>query len=366
MVKSSQIAQKNSTTTADYQYFYGIDVSMETLVTAKLSHEENKGNRDRYDMMNYTNEVVGIGELIESICKNGEPHLTLVTLEATGTYSMKVVSELIAAEIPVAMLNPKQAAGFINGVMLRTTKTDERDAQGLAKYGQVNRPKPYQLPDERVVELKQLRNMLFQLKKIRSMYINQLHALEYHYLPNEFVVEKYEQLLADADKDIAEIEGKLCTMSQETFDKMHKLAMSIKGIGKATAPLLLMVTNGCQDFKNVKQLAKFLGICPTQKESGKSVRRRGGISKTGTRQVRALLYMCARSAKRYNLACKELYERLTAKGKCHKVAMTAVAHKLVKQFFAVIKSGVPFDNEYHLKRLKRNQKETANTKPILN
>ena len=46
--------------------------------------------------------------------------------------------------------------------------------------------------------------------------------------------------------------------------------------------------------------------------------------------------MAARSAIRYNHACKELYERLRAKGKPYKKAIVAVMNKLVKQVFGVV------------------------------
>ncbi|MEZ5038520.1 MAG: hypothetical protein R2828_01450 [Saprospiraceae bacterium] len=65
--------------------------------------------------------------------------------------------------------------------------------------------------------------------------------------------------------------------------------------------------------------------------------------------IRAMLYMGARSAKRFNQPCKELYERLKSRGKGHKVAMVAVCNKLVRQLFAVVKSDIPFDKDYHLK-----------------
>jgi hypothetical protein len=48
--------------------------------------------------------------------------------------------------------------------------------------------------------------------------------------------------------------------------------------------------------------------------------------------------MCARSAKKYNKACRELYERLLAKGKAKKLALIAVANKLIKQAFAIVKN----------------------------
>ena len=60
--------------------------------------------------------------------------------------------------------------------------------------------------------------------------------------------------------------------------------------------------------------------------------------------MRAVLYMAARSARRYNLSCKALYERLRAKGKCHRVAMMAVINKLLHQVFAVVKHNTEFVN----------------------
>lgn len=56
--------------------------------------------------------------------------------------------------------------------------------------------------------------------------------------------------------------------------------------------------------------------------------------------------MAARSAKKHNNACREIYIRLRANGKAHKVALMAVVHKLLKQVFAVVKNDVLFDNLY--------------------
>jgi transposase len=63
---------------------------------------------------------------------------------------------------------------------------------------------------------------------------------------------------------------------------------------------------------------------------------------------RNFLYNCTKSATRFNPACKELYDRLRAKGKPYKVAIIAIAHKLLRQFFAIIKSGKPFAPTLHL------------------
>ena len=72
------------------------------------------------------------------------------------------------------------------------------------------------------------------------------------------------------------------------------------------------------------------------------------MSKKGNAEVRANLYMAARSAIRFNLACKDLYERLRAKGKPHKQAMVAVMNKLVKQLFGCVVNNTDFDNQFYL------------------
>ncbi len=66
-------------------------------------------------------------------------------------------------------------------------------------------------------------------------------------------------------------------------------------------------------------------------------------------EVRKCLYMAACSAKLHNKTCKELYERLRAKGKAHRQAMIAVVNKLLKQAFALVESGTLYQKDYQPK-----------------
>ena len=68
--------------------------------------------------------------------------------------------------------------------------------------------------------------------------------------------------------------------------------------------------------------------------------------------MRKLLYLASLSASRFNRQCKLLYERLVSQGKPKKVALIAVANKLLKQIFAILRSGIPYD-PYYLEK-KRN------------
>ena len=320
--------------------FIGADISKDTFVIAFKDHNQN------WICKKYDNNEQGIEAFIASL---EESHHTHVILEATGTYSMKLTFALCEKNIAVSVLNPKQSKGFIQGVLLSTTKTDEKDACALALYGQCNNPKPFVPPSDTMLKIKQLRVFLRQLKKQKAAICNQLHALEFHVQPLDFVVQSLQQSLKLFDQQIKQTQQKLCQISEQTFKSAYHLVTSVVGVGPAIANAILVDTNAFQGFDNYKQLAKYVGVCPTQYESGTSLKRRGGISKTGDPALRGMLYMGARSAKRYNKACKELYDRLKGRGKCHKVAMLAVCNKMVRQMFAVVKSGVPFDNEYHLK-----------------
>ena len=63
-------------------------------------------------------------------------------------------------------------------------------------------------------------------------------------------------------------------------------------------------------------------------------------------KVRNLFFMCSFNACKYNKACKAIYNRIVAKGKSKKLALIAVCNKLLKQAFAIAKSGLIYDDEY--------------------
>ena len=89
-------------------------------------------------------------------------------------------------------------------------------------------------------------------------------------------------------------------------------------------------------------MSRYLGICPTYEQSGTSVNIRGHINRNGDAYTRGLIYVAAWNASRFNAKCGETYTRLRQNGKPGKLAMIAVANKLVRQAFAV----VAHDKEY--------------------
>ena len=111
-------------------------------------------------------------------------------------------------------------------------------------------------------------------------------------------------------------------------------------------------TPNCISSKLILHTHEFCGLCsyagltPIIRQSGSSVNARSRISKMGNAKLRNLLFMCSFNACNYNRACKALYDRIVAKGKSKKLALIAVCNKLLKQAFAIIKNGLPYDEHY--------------------
>ena len=97
-----------------------------------------------------------------------------------------------------------------------------------------------------------------------------------------------------------------------------------------------MATGGFTYFDNAKQLTRYLGLSPTYQQSGTSVNVKGHINRNGDSSLRGLLYIAAMASLRCNTECKECFDRLRSNGKPGKVAVIAVANKLVRQAFAVV------------------------------
>lgn len=151
-----------------------------------------------------------------------------------------------------------------------------------------------------------------------------------------------ERLELEVDK----LEEKLHKDLEAWQGSQLKNITSIPGLGKRAVALLIVYTEGFTKIQNHRQLIALAGLAPREHSSGTSVRGRKGICKMGNGHLRSVLYMCSLSAIRHNGACKDLYERLKAKGKGGKVALIAVCNKLLKQAFAIATKGTTYKADY--------------------
>jgi transposase len=157
-----------------------------------------------------------------------------------------------------------------------------------------------------------------------------------------------EKHLKEMEKQIKEIEKwlKSQVMQNEQLSEQHRLITSIVGIGELTAYVWLGEFGYTNEFERAKQLESFCGLTPRKRESGTSVRGRGGLSKVGNSHIRKALFMPAMCAVKHNPVIKKFAERLAERGKPPKLILGAVMRKLVRIIFGVIKSGKPFDPGY--------------------
>lgn len=325
---------------SSFTHIYGIDVSKDTLDILTL--EPTTLSKEKAQIKN-------VSSSIEAWLKSLASDACLCVVEATGTYSTTLVYLLNQYNIPVAVVSPFKSKSFMEALGI-SNKTDDQAALCLAMMGLHLELKPYQMPSINRQKRRQLQTAHNAMMKQRQMLKNQLHALDQLPIVAQQARQAYQQTLQTVDEQIQQLEKQLADLEEdEAYRNSKELAGSVVGIGPTTAHAMMLTANCFEHFETADELSKFFGLTPNSHYSGSSVRKKGRITKMGAPYVRSLLYMCTRSAIRYNLACKELYQRLRVKGKSHKVAAVAVMHKLVKQVFACVKKQAPFDNHYYLK-----------------
>ncbi len=153
-------------------------------------------------------------------------------------------------------------------------------------------------------------------------------------------------------KEIDEIQREINAIieSNEEDKKTRDRVKTIKGVGDRLVGAIIGIMDSYKGFESAKEAASYVGITPTLKQSGESVKKRGNISKMGNKYIRSLLVMCARSAMKYNPQCKVLNDRLGSKGKKYCERSVAVEHKLLRQTYGVIKNGQNYDVNYVAKK----------------
>ena len=175
---------------------------------------------------------------------------------------------------------------------------------------------------------------------------NKIHGEQALGNPCIDVVRSLNRSLKNLQKEISMIEEKVLKLVKIEHQDLLTRIETIPGVGQKTSIMLLVLTDGFERFTSSGELCSYAGLTPTIRQSGSSVRGKARISKMGNQKLRNLLFMCSFTACKHNKACKAIYDRIVAKGKSKKLALIAVCNKLLKQAFAIAKSGLIYDNEY--------------------
>lgn len=297
--------------------YIGIDVSKAALDIAVHDGPQTQ----------VANDAAGIADAVAQLCTAA---CTLIVLEATGVYHHSVTAALVAAALPVAVVNPRQVRDFARSTG-QLAKTDRLDAQLLARFAAVVQPTPRALPDEATHELVALVDRRRQLLDMLTAERNRL------LIARRAVKPSVTRHIAFLEKAIGRAEDDLDQWIQQSpiWRAQEDLLRSVPGIGAATARLLIAALPELGRLSR-REIAALVGVAPMARESG---RWRGLRHCTGGRgHVRAMLYMATLTATRCNPVIRGCYLRLRAANKPTKLALIACLRRLLTILNAMVKT----------------------------
>jgi len=303
------------------QPFIGIDVCKELLEVA--AHERDYRFR-------CPNKPSAFPKLITELVALRP---ALIVLEATGGWETRVTTALHAAGLPVVVINPRQVRNFARAVG-QLAKTDRLDARVLAHFAAAVKPPIRELKSQHEQELDALSGRRRQLVGMLTAEKNRHGSAA-----TDTVQEKIKEHIDWLEEQIAELDEQLqgllkCSPAWRAKDR---ILQSVPGIGSVVSVSLLAELPELGTL-NRHQISKLVGVAPLNRDSGplRGTRHIYG----GRTRVRSMLYMAALSATRFNPVIKEFYQRLVAKGKPFKVAITACMRRLIVIINVMIRDSV--------------------------
>ena len=308
--------------------FIGIDVSKAVLDIAVSPTAET---------WSVPNSEAGTRELVERLRLLAP---TLIVLEATGGLERRAVAALAGAGLQVVAVNPRQVSDFARAIG-RLAKTDAIDAAVLAHFADRIRPEVRPLRDAETQELEALVVRRRQVVDMITAEKNRLSAAP----PSKRVRAAVAKTIKWLEKQLKELDSDLdqAVRNSPAWREKDELFRSVPGVGKVLSRTLLSLLPELGQLNN-KQIVALVGLAPFNRDSGTQRGRR--CIWGGRAHVRAVLYMSALTASRFNPAIRAFHTRLIAAGKLPKVALVACMRKLLTMLNAMASSKSPWSEEF--------------------
>ena len=301
----------------------GIDVGKETLAIAV--HPTG----DAWTSVTTEVAIAGLVTRLQALAPQ------LVVMEATGGYELPVAAACAAGGLPVAIVNPRQVRAFAQATG-KSAKTDDMDADVLARFGAQLQPVVRPIPDGATQALAAL---VARRRQLIEMLGAEQRRLAQATTP--VVRRDLRNHIRWLERRIKDVTGEMDHAIQVSpLWRVHEnLLRSVPGVGPTTARTLLAELPELGQLTR-RQISALVGVAPFNRDSGKWRGRRSIWG--GRRTVRATLYMAALVASRSNPPLAAFYRRLITVGKPAKVALVAVMRKLLTILNAMMKHQTPW------------------------
>ena len=289
--------------------YVGIDIAKATLAVRFLDRNVERPNTP-----------AGHTELCTTLRELARP--VQVICEATGGYERALVLALHAAGIALSVINPRQVRDYARARGL-LSKTDKIDAAVLADYGERLRPVATPAPTSTQLALAALVTARQDLVELITAEKGRAEHLELPLLRRQ-----HQARLRQLDKQRTALDQEITRRIKADAILATKSArlQQVDGVGPVLAMTVLALMPELGHLRD-PQAAALAGVAPFARDSGpyKGQRHISG----GRAPVRRVLYMAALSASCNNRILSAHYTHLIARGKLHKVALTAIMRKLI-------------------------------------
>jgi len=267
-------------------------------------------------------------------------------MEATGSYYEHLAYFLNEQGQQLAVLLPNKVKHFAK-TLDGKSKTDHLDARSICQFGLERPLTAWHAPTPQMKFLKELAREYNTVQEMATQVKNQLHAKDHTYQPSPETTKRLRAQLRLFQKQLRSIEQQLRSLVNDDDNLRRRIAniTSVKGIGFMTAVTAVAETNGFALITSEKQITSYAGLDIVIRESGKQ-RGKPALSKKGNKHLRRAVFMPALAACRFNPVLKAFYMRLVRTKANKKVALLAVARKILCLIYTLWKNNVPYDPHY--------------------
>jgi transposase len=274
------------------------------------------------------NTPAGVRRLVAGLLEGSAAR---IVVESTGGYERALAEALSGAGLPVVLVNPWRVRRLGEGLGV-LAKTDPLDARLLALYGERARPQPRPLPGPRQ---RQMADLVRRRRQLIAMVVAEKNRLD---TASPMIRRDIRAVVTMLEKRVAKLDRRIDSAIEADPEKAQTRdrLQSVPSVGPGVARALVVDLPELGALGR-RQIASLVGVAPFARDSGK---------KSGYRRIRAgraaprtALYLAAMNGARFNPVLKPMYERMIAAGKPPKVALIALARKLLTILNAMVRDG---------------------------